>query len=218
MPQNNIIRWKDGRGWIVLSGGDDTGSVVRASAIGRSTAGGVTAYLTFGSDSADAEKILDDMEDLGASSGYLVDVLTEDDETIRERLSEAMLIVLQTATDPDDVRSGLIGAAMDGIEAAYANGAVILAEGTTAALFGTWFLLSDNQVGGGLDWLEHILVVPGINAIADSPMAHSFLRSQPDAVAIVVGKGAALALGPDGEIEKWGNGQVTVALGSGYHP
>jgi hypothetical protein len=42
------------------------------------------------------------------------------------------------------------------------------------------------------------------------------LRDYPDAIAIGIGPGSALVLGPNGEVETWGKQQVTISLGPGY--
>jgi hypothetical protein len=215
MAQNNVLRWHDGRGWLILSGGCDSLSDVRASTLGRASADGGVAYITLGGQSGFGEKALADMEDLGAPPGYLVDVLTEDDETITAKLSEAGIVVIEGDADLDDLRSGLIGAAIDGIQTAFQNGAVVLAEGSAATVFGAWVLESD-ELTAGFEWLENSLIMPGITSIAESAIAQDVLLRQPGAIAIGIGEGSALALGPDGEVEPWGLRQVTVALGKEY--
>jgi hypothetical protein len=214
MPGNAILNWLDGRGWLILSGGADES--VRAAAIGRAAADGGVAYVSLKPGAG--EKALADMEDLGAPPGYLVDVLAEDDDTIRARLGEAGMIVLERAETVDEARSALLGAAAEGMLTAYQNGAVILAEGSSAGVFGAWTLLSDGRVVNGLDWLRRALVVPAIASLAQSPAAQAFLNRQPQSIAIGVDAGSALALGPDGELEPWGERRVTVTLGKDFRP
>jgi hypothetical protein len=216
MAQNNVLRWQDGRGWLILSGGGDAVSDVRADALARAAADGGVAYITLGGRAETGERALADMEDLGAPSGYLVDVLTEDDETINTRLSEAGMVVIAEEVETDDLRSGLIGAAIDGIHTAFQNGAVVLAEGKAASVFGAWVLLESDELTSGFEWLENGLVVPGITSISESAIAQTVLIRQPGAIAVGIGEGSALALGPDGEVETWGKRQVTVALGNEY--
>jgi hypothetical protein len=216
MAQNNVLRWQDGRGWLILSGGGDSLSDVRATALGRAAADGGVAYITLGSQTGLGEKALADMEDLGAPPGYLVDVLSEDDETINAKLSEAGIVVIEGGADIDDLRSSLIGAAIDGIQIAFQNGAVVLAEGNAVAIFGAWTLLESDELTAGFEWLENGLVMPGITSISESAIAQAVLLRQPGAIAIGIGQGSALALGPDGEVETWGQRQVTVALGTEY--
>ncbi len=212
MASNAILRWMDGRGWLILSAsGDDE---VRAMVLSRASADGGVAYISMGG--VEAEKTLADMEDLGASSGYLVDVMAEDDATIRQKLSEAGIIVISAEVDTLDARDGLMGSAISGIQDAFANGAVVLAEGESASVFGTWVMLDSSNIISGLDWLESALVLTGVTSVSESYEAQTVLSAQPAAIAVGIGFGSALALGPDGEVETWGNKQVTVALGRDY--
>jgi hypothetical protein len=214
MPSNAVLNWLDGRGWLVLSGGPD--ETVRAAAIGRAAADGGVAYISLKPGAG--EQALADMEDLGAPPGYLVDVLTEDDDTIRARLGEAGMIVLESADSVAEARSALLGAAAEGMLTAYQNGAVILAEGSSAGVFGAWALLENDRAVNGLDWLHATLVVPAVASLAQVPAAQAFLNQQPRAIAIGVDAGSALALGPDGELEPWGERRVTVTLGREFTP
>lgn len=218
MGGNNVLRWRDGRGWLVFSGAAEAGSEVRAQAIGRTAADGGVAYVSFGSDTNVAEAALLDMEDLGAPSGYLVDVLSEDDDTIRTKLAEASMIVVESDADAKSIRSGLLGAAATGIESAYANGAVILAEGISTAVFGQWTMFGIHQMIDGLGWLEQAIILPGVVAVAASTAGRAALGDRPTALALGIGVGSALVLGPDGEVELWGREQVTIALGPGFLP
>lgn len=213
MGQNNVLRWRDGRGWLVLSGGADEASDVRARAVGRLSADGGVAYVTFGSHLAEAETALTDLEDLGAPSGYLVDLFTEDDETVQSLLAEAGMVVISVEAEAQEVRSALLGAALQGLQIAYENGAVILAEGSSAAVFGEWLVLPDASIRPGLDWMQGMAVFPGVLAAAEAPTVRQFLDAQPGGIAAGIGVGSALALGPDGEVETWGRRQVTIALG-----
>ncbi len=218
MAQHTVLQWLDGRGWLVLSGGHVAGSQVRAQALGRVAADGGVAYISLGSGSNLGEKALADLDDLGAPPGYLVDVISEDDQTIQARLSDACMIVIEAGSSLDEMRSALLGAAADGIQVAYEHGAIILVEGLSASVFGAWVYLQTGKITTGLDWLHNALIVPGVTAIADSQAGREVLAAQPGAIAIGIGSGSALALGPDGEVEIWGERQVTITLGRGFHP
>ena len=192
MARNNVLHWRDGRGWLVLSGGAVEGSAVRAQAIGRMAADGGVAYVSLGATTNVAEAALMDMEDLGASSGYLVDVMSEDDDTIRTQLADAGMIVIDADTDARSVRSGLFGAAVQGMESAFANGAVILAEGVCAAAFGQWIMDDSEQLIEGLGWLDQSVIFPGVVSIADSIPGRTALQQSPVALALGIGVGSAI--------------------------
>lgn len=205
-------------GWVVLSGGHTPGSAIRAQALRRAMAYGGVAYIGMSEDSGDAT--LDDMEDLGAPTGYHVNVRVLDDQTLREQIAEASVIVLDEHEDPARLHASLQGAAMDAIREAYQRGAVVLAEGASASLLGRYlFTRADSPPIEGFNWLENSLILPE-NGLAISPEAvQDVLSAQPEALAVRIGAGSALVLGYDGAggtIEIWGRREVRLLLGQGY--
>jgi hypothetical protein len=212
-----ILRWPgEAEGWLVLSGGADAGGAVRATAlrVAPPTDVGV-AYIGLSEASGDAT--LDDLEDLGARSGYLVNIMIEDDDTIRAQLRDASLIVIDD--EPlRTLRGALLGAASEAILAAHAEGAVVLIEGANAALAGGIVLTDDDGEAldeslAGLGWVEGACILPGVTSLADSALARRALEAGAASVVIGIGVGSALALGPNGEIALWGARQVVIALG-----
>lgn len=214
MAIETVLRWQAGSGWIVLSGGADAGGEIRANALRRLNAAGGVAYIGFNEDSADA--VLDDMEDLGAPTGYLVNVVSEADDSIRTQIEEASMIVIDDSVTADDWRNNLLGAAVEGIQSALSRGAVVLAEGSGAEALGGYIINSNGQLTQGLGWLENALILSDTTSLADSDLARSILDAEPQAVAIGIGVGSALVLGGDGSIEVWGERQVAIALGRDY--
>lgn len=210
MPTHSVLQWLDGRGWLILSGGAD--DEIRAQALGRAAADGGVACVSLSGDGAQADALLDDIADLGAPSGYLVDVFGEDDETIRDKLSQAGMIVVGGGSSSTEARGSLRGAALEGMQAAHANGAIVLLEGVSATAFGAWVI--EDTITPGLEWLESAAVLTGVRDAAYN--AKPIFESQPSAVAIAVMNGSALALGPDGQVETWGGREVTIALGPAY--
>jgi hypothetical protein len=207
MPAQSVFRWLDGRGWLVLSGGADDD--VRAAALGRSAADGGVACVAL---SGDPDLVLDDIVDLGAPSGYIVDVFGEDDQSLREKLAEAGMVIIVGGGSVSEVRGALQGVALEGIQAAYANGAVILLEGLSAIAFGAW--LVGETVENGLGWLETAAIITGVTN-ADS-YAKPIFEAHTEAVVVSIQQGSALALGPDGQVETWGGREVSIALGPAY--
>ncbi|MCU0495881.1 MAG: hypothetical protein MUF87_00865 [Anaerolineae bacterium] len=211
-----VLRWTDGTGWIVLSGGADAGSEIRAHALQIAKSEGGVAYLGLNEDSAD--ETLDDMEDLGAPTGYLVNVVAEDDDTIHKQLSESSVLVIDNHETAETWRNVLLGAAVNGMQTALANGAIILAEGTAAMALGRWIPSDDDdtEFRDGLAWVQNTLILPGITSLQGSFLARAMLEQSPDAIVIGIGVGSALALGAEGQIEVWGERQVAIALGRNY--
>jgi hypothetical protein len=215
MAQNAVLQWRDGRGWLIFAGGAADHAEIRALALNRVAADGAVAYIAFG-DMMGADNLLTELEDLGAPSGYLVDVMTEDDDTIHDKLADAGMVIVGAGDDPEFIRSTLMGAAIAGIQDAYVQGAVVLVEGLSTMVFGAWMMLNTGELTYGLEWLEHALLIPALTSLSDSAMARGVLDQVPTAIAVGIGPGSALVLGPDGEVETWGQQQVTIALGSEY--
>lgn len=217
MEINDILKWPDGGGWLVLSGGSLHSSEIRAQALARAIArdGGV-AYIGVSENAGDAT--MDDMDDLGAPTGYLVNVMSEDDDTIIKQIGESMVVMIDDSEPVGLLRDGLIGAGEKGIRLAYEDGAIVLVEGASTELFGRYVMSADGVLRDGLNWLENALVVAGTNSLADSDVVQRVLAVQPETIAVGIGIGSALALGPGGQLETWGEGQVTIALGSDALP
>lgn len=210
MSQNLVLHWIEGDGWLVLSGGADALGEIRAQALARLRIDGYVAYI--GTNDDDEDELLDDMGDLGAPTGYLVNVLTEDDHTIRGILQDAAMVVVPGDVDLGELRSALQGAGAEGIQTAYERGAVILFEGAASMLVGK-LVLAGVRFVDGFGWLEGAFVVPSVASVADSTEARDLIGTHEVQIAVGIGEGSALVLGPNGQIETWGKKQVTVALG-----
>jgi hypothetical protein len=206
MTEFRIFRWRTGRGWFVLSGGADSIGDIRGTALARASADGATACVAIDDRKGTADRLLDDLEDLGAPAGYIVDIATEDDRSIEARLSEAGIIVIASDGSLDTIRSTLYGAALRGIELAHARGAVVLVEGISAALFGEWYIGSDERLHPGLGWLANAII---LTASAPPVPIEQGMQGR---YQLHISPGSAIAFGPDGEIELWGRRQVKVLI------
>lgn len=213
MARNTVLNWLDGRGWLVLAGRTPAPDAIRAHALSIGSADGAVAYVATQGANAGIDQLLADMEDLGAGSGYVVDMLVEDDTVIQTRLAEAGIVVIAVDPSVSNVRSALLGAAIEGIRAAFEHGAIVLAEGPAAMVFGTWVLTENGEVAPGLGWLHNGLIVPGTMRVAEASATRQVMALHPSALAVGVGPESALALGPDGQVETWGEQQVGIALG-----
>jgi hypothetical protein len=158
------------------------------------------------------------MEDLGAPSGYLVDVLAEDDATVYDRLASASIVVIEDSANAETLRNALLGAAINGIQEAYERGAVVLAEGAAAAVFGAWLMPDSGEKTDGFGWLSNTGIIPASTDMTNLPQSRALMDDQADAIIVGLGVGSALVLGPNGEVETWGRREVTVALGPAYSP
>jgi len=211
MSVSDVLKWADGRGWLILSGGNDSLSEIRAMALGRTNVDGSIVYI--GLDEDDGEDVLDDMSELGAPTGYLVNIMTEDDNTIKERIAESSLIVIPDEYHPKQLKSALAGAGIGAIRSAYERGAVILAEGGAMTLFGKLFSDQNENLLAGFGFVEDTLLISGVETLAESDIAVSALNSSAINFALGIGVGSALVLGSTNIVETWGKKQVSIALG-----
>lgn len=218
MPQLNVFRWQAGRGWIVLSGGgspdSDDVQTVEAHLLARTVSPGPIAYVWAASDADSADRHMDSLRDLGARTGYLVDILSETDEEVFARISEAGVIIIGDGPHQSALYDALSGAVLEGVRAAFTRGATIYAVGLSAGLFGA-HRLGGQDLAPGIHWLEHALVVSGYTPDMANGL-HQIVRQTPHCFGLGIGHGAALALGPLGEVEVWGSAAITVALGKEY--
>lgn len=209
---NHILEWPQGRGWIILSGGHVSGSPIRTQVLQRVNREGPVVYLGQGNAS---DETLDDLEDLGAPTGFHVDLVSEDDESILEQVKSASLVVIDETYDSESMKHSLMGAALEGILEAYRMGAIVFLEGQNASLLGSVFLNESGILIDGLSWLENTLVM--VNSDVAQPVnAQSVLQVRRDLRALEITYGSALALGPYNQIELWGNAQVKITLGQDY--
>ena len=95
----------------------------------------------------------------------------------------------------------------DVLSDAHEKGALLLAEGASAAAFGSW-LIEDGELLPALAWLEGTLITTGADIEAELSTATE--------LHLHISNESALALGPNGALELWGEGDVRITLGSEY--
>ena len=211
----NFLKYLSGRGWLIFSGGNTSGSPIRAQALARAKTYGATAYVSLADDGGDS--LMDDLEDLGARSGYFVDLQYDEPDDIKEQLETASFIVLEVGSSIDALYQALNEGAIAGLREAYQRGAIILIEGLATNLFGRWVLSDDGELLEGLNWVQNAFIEPESSGVDDSRAVQMVMGQVADAVAINVLAGSAIALGPDGQVEVWGEKEnVTISLGRGF--
>lgn len=218
MAQNNIFRWRTGRGLIVLAGGGDWNSEdnvsITANLLSHTLSQGPIAYIWAASNIEQADEHMDLLRDLGARTGYLVDILTEEDDALSRQLSEAGVIILGEGPHGERLQQALEGAALHAIEEAYRRGASLYAIGPGAAVFGAHAVRGAALVAG-FNWLAHSIILAGYTP-DDAEQLRAWVHQHPDGYGLGLGAGAALMLGPNGELDVWGNGAITISLGQRY--
>ena len=211
MSELTPFSWIDSPGWIVLSGRADPLSDIRAQALSRFHANATIAYISLADDLGDA--LMDDMAELGAPTGYLVNLEESDNNEIYERLILAGMIVIDAADYADRLLRLLRQTAVHALKEALNRGALILFEGSAAALAGEQFIAADGELRPALNLVSDVLVTPEAGNLSADNDTFRARRILPEMAFIGLPRGAALALGPDRHIETWGDADVTISLG-----
>lgn len=220
MPHVNIFRWRSGNGWIVLGGGGDwlnpDVQAVEAAMLTRTLSQGPLAYVWAAGDLESADRHMEALRDLGARTGYLVDVVNEDEEAVYQQLSEAGVIILGDGPRTRALREALSGVTLGALEEAFFQGATVYAAGSGAGLLGA-ALVEQGTLVDGFGWLSSAVILPGYTPDQAADL-RAWIRDVPEGYGLGLGPGAGLALGPQGEIEVLGNGAVTVSLSQHFDP
>ncbi|MFW6135883.1 MAG: Type 1 glutamine amidotransferase-like domain-containing protein [Chloroflexota bacterium] len=227
--QAGPLRWRAGAGWLVLAGGGswragETGDV-DAAALGWADLDRPLAVLpTAGLSTPQAEALLDDYAELGGPSGYVVPIYDPAGAQMPENvalLEDAGLIYVSDGPDAVAlVRALRRSPALEAMARAFEEGAVILGMGAGAAAFGAW--VEDPQaddraepgsdVRAGLAWLHGVIIAPHFAGAEVAHRLRHLLDLKPNCLGLGIPERTALGLGPAGEVENVGAGQVTVVV------
>lgn len=208
--------WFDSIGWLVLSGIPDALSEIRAQALSRYDGAGAIAYISLAGDLGDA--LMDDMAELGAPAGYLVDMEAGDNNEIYERLAAAGMIVIEAPQDSALLERLMTQTARSALKSALERGALILLEGRAAAIAGEHWLNDCGHLIAGLNFVQNTLIVASPESAKTGELSRHVHHELPEVSIIGLARGSALALGPARRIETWGDGEVTLSLPSPARP
>jgi cyanophycinase-like exopeptidase len=94
------------------------------------------------------------------------------------------------------------------------QGLTVLGVGAGAAALAKWVFGPSPQYlqAMGLGWLHNAVVVPHFTRTEDSPVLRQLPKVAPDVLGLGIPNGCALALGPLGQVETWGSGEVTAVI------
>jgi hypothetical protein len=213
MNQQGPLRWITGKGWLILSAASPD-SDIRSQTLARADAEGVVVYASFADDRGDA--LMDDMEDLGALTGYLVDFEVDRGAALRKHLEDVSLLVIETGNSLDRFLAALTDDVAAALRRVYEQGAVLLIEGLAVNAFGRWVLTDSGAVVEGLNWLENVFVEPAAPEDHERATMKQLLGAFDRGIGITIGEESALVLGGNGSLEVWGRGNVQVLLGRQY--
>ena len=223
------LQWRAGSGWLILSGGgswreNETGEV-DATALGWADLDRPMAVLpTAGSSTIEAEALLDYYADLGGPSGYVVPIFDAVGAQLAENcrlLEEAGLIYISDGPETVTLVKALgESPAMEALARTFEQGAVVMGAGAGAAALGAWVVdpqsrrapTEATRAEQGLGWLHNVVVDPHFKGTEAAHRLRDLLSLKPNCLGLGIPDGVGLGLGPSGEVENIGPGQVTVVF------
>jgi cyanophycinase-like exopeptidase len=205
------------------SWGDEETGDIDAAALGWSDLDRPTAVLpTAGQSIVEAEALLDYYTDLGGPHGYVVPIFDPAGAQLLENcrlLWDAGLVYISDGPDGLAlVRALRDSPALDALIRAFENGAVIIGMGAGATALGAW--AEDPEASGGearraataWGWLPDAIIAPHFQGTEASLGLRQLLNLHPSSLGLGIPDQVALGLGPGGEVESVGPGQVTVVV------
>jgi cyanophycinase len=215
--------WQTGLGWLVVAGGEAQKSTVsdlldtvtlRWAYPGRP----IAVLPTAGGSLTELEELALSYGDLCGAGGYVVPVFDPADAHQADNcqlLAESGLIYLADGPDAVGLARVLRGSlALRAVEQAFLEGASLLGVGGGAMALGSWMAAREARgpTDPGLDWLQNVVVEPRFAGAASATRLRGLLSAHPECLGLGIPEGAALALGPDGQVEPVGEQQVTVVV------
>jgi hypothetical protein len=225
MPTQGPISWLDGEGWLVLAGGGDwaTGETEQVDMRLLSIANldrPMVVLLSEGSRNR-ADTLLDYFTELGGPGGeaFSIEGITRDQlHTPRflTLIAEAGILCLGGENPIPLVQNIYNNPVLRQIVQGYTTlqALTVIGVGGGAAALAKWaFGPAPNYLRAmGLGWLSNAVVVPHFTRTEDSPILKQLPRIAPDVLGLGIPNGCALALGPLGQVETWGTGNVTAVI------
>lgn len=222
------LRWRDGRGWLVLVGGgelEDMAEIHRAAIEAMADESPVVFVPTAsatpnnGHAAEHGARVVAQIERLGGPPGYVAPIFSSADASDPKnmrRLAQAGLVYLGGGQAQRLVELLTGTPTLDALAAAYEAGTVIVATGEAVCALGAWGICAEASEGvfAGWGWLPDALICPGFGGSVASTLRQA-IKSHPECLGLGIPKGVALALGPENQVQTLGAGgeQVTVVLG-----
>jgi cyanophycinase-like exopeptidase len=205
---------------VLLGGGPKPGEIsdIDGAILARADFSLPTIYLPTADGSISrGEALLEDYADLGGPRGEVVPILDAASANEPERyrlLAEAGIIYIGDGEAQRVVQALENSLALTAMVEAFVGGAVVVAAGGGAEALGTWYLNPNSAAGGepGLGWLGNAVVAQRFTGARETPQLQALLQQLPGVVGVGIPEQAALALGPDGSVESWGEGEVTLVV------
>jgi hypothetical protein len=208
-----ILNRPPGSGWLVISGGSlPDAQMLRVLEL-TDRAGTIIALAPRSEALAQTEEWLSTWLDLSGRPGNPVDC--ETGTRLEEEIAEASLILIPDLFPPQVVAQGIGQSdAVEYLLGAIDEGALILAEGAAAEALGEVVegrdASGETDLTSGLNWIPSTL----IQAHFTPSRSPDLLLKRPQLVRVGLPDGTAMALGPEGDREIWGETPPILTFGS----
>jgi hypothetical protein len=225
MPTQGPLSWLDGEGWLILAGGGDwqTGITEEVDTQLLSIVNLDRPMVVLMSDCSrdQAEELLEHYTGLGGPGGeaFTLAEMTRDQLQTPSFLSliEEAGVLCLGGTNPIPLVQNLYNnPALHQIILGYTTLQALTLCGIDAgaAALAKWaFGPAPHYLQAmGLGWLENAVVVPHFTRTEDSPILRQLPKAAPEVLGLGIPDGTALALGPMGQVETWGSGQITAVI------
>jgi len=233
MPQKGPVRWLDGEGWLVLLGGGDwrrgETDQVDAQLLSVANLDRPMIVLTGGGRSSQAEDILDHYTQMGGPGGvaFALSEFANSASSYRQLDAPEVLTLIQEAgiiylggEDPIALVANLHGSqALRHIVEGYSTlqGLTLIGAGAGAAALGRWVFTPEppHQQAMGLGFVMNAVIVPHFTTTENSPILRALPQIGNDLLGLGIPNKTAMALGPQEQLEMWGEGQITAVVNAG---
>jgi cyanophycinase-like exopeptidase len=222
------LYWLSGRGWLVLSGGGDwrQGETdnIDAHVLGLANLDRPMVALFSEGAPENAEEIIEHYVLLGGPTGeaFSLPAMTRQDLSdshFTALLEQAGILYLGGENPVQLVHSLRNTQALKYIVRGFATmqGLILVGAGGGAAALGTWLARSRHGeiargFSRGFGFLRNAVVAPHFTQTEEAPRLHDLLSAHPNQLGLGIPEGTALALGPEGEVQTWGEGKVTAVV------
>ncbi len=225
MPAQGPLSWMDGEGWLVLSGSGDwqSGDTEQIDTRLLSIVNLDRPMIVLMSDGSrtQADAFLDYYTELGGPGGEAFTLASLSREQLQtpsflSLIEEAGVLILGGENPIPLVQNLHNTRALHQIVQGYTTlqALTVFGVGAGAAALATWAFGPAPQYmqAMGLGWLSNAVVVPNFTRTEDSPILRQLPKVAPDVLGLGIPNGCALALGPLGQVETWGSGDVTAVI------
>ncbi len=223
LTQTGPLHWRAGNGWLVLGGGgqwqaNETGDIDAAALGWADLEGPMVVVPTAGGSTVEYEALLDYYVNLGGPHGYVAPIFDAAGAQMAENcqlLENASVIYIADGPDMLHLTRALRESpALETIGRAFNQGAVVIGMGVGASALGAWVDDPDapEHAEPGWRWLPQAIIEPYFEGAQTANRLRKLLDIRPNNLGLGLPEQVGLALGPEGQVENIGAGQVTVVV------